>query len=72
MEAHRALIAKRLQGTRGLRSQTLFADKLGMPPQTLSKYESGRIPSTWLVLTRLHDVEGIDLNALLTAKENSR
>lgn len=72
VEAIRVLIAKRLQGVRGLRNQESFAARLDTPQQTLSQYESGKIPHNWMFLVRLHDDEGIDLNALLTARDNGR
>jgi hypothetical protein len=39
-----------------------------MNQQTWSKYEGGEIPDSWLLLARLRDDEGVDLNALLTGR----
>lgn len=67
----KSLIADRLRQTRGLRSQVAFAARLGVAQQSWSKYERGDIPDAWLLLTRLRDDEGVDLNALLTCKEDA-
>jgi transcriptional regulator with XRE-family HTH domain len=49
-----------------------FAHRLAVVQQTVSKYERGDIPRSWDFLARLHDEEGIDLNDLLTTKDNGR
>ena len=71
MEAAKSLIAHRLRQTRGLRSQIIFSERLGVAQQTWSKYEGGEIHDTWLTLTRLRDEEGVDLNALLTGRQDA-
>lgn len=59
-------VGQRLRDARRPRNQKMFAERLGISPQALSKWENGDIPPQWIVLTRLHDEEGVDLNDLLT------
>ncbi len=68
---HKKAIAGRLREIRGPRTQVAWSDAIRAVQQTVSKYEAGDIPSSWLFLARLHDRDGIDLNALLST-ENGR
>jgi transcriptional regulator with XRE-family HTH domain len=58
-------IGRRLQQLRGARDQRTFAEAVGSVQQTISKYERGEIPRSWLFLARLAEEEHIDLNELL-------
>jgi transcriptional regulator with XRE-family HTH domain len=58
-------IGRRLQQTRGARDQRTFAEAVGSVQQTISKYERGEIPRSWLFLSRLAEQENVDLNWLL-------
>ena len=62
-------VGHRLQEIRGRRDQRTFAEAIDSVQQTISKYERGEIPRSWLFLARLAEVEGIDLNRLLTGKD---
>ncbi len=62
-------VAKQLRVARGSRSQHEFAERIGTTQQSISKHEQGSIPASWLFLARLHDRDGVDLNALLTLKK---
>jgi transcriptional regulator with XRE-family HTH domain len=66
----KGMVAARLLSIRGPRYQEAFASRLGLSQAALSKYERGLIPKSWLFLQRLHDDEGVDLNALLTSRDN--
>lgn len=63
---HRAEVGRRLQGIRGARDQRTFAEAVDSVQQTISKYERGEIPRSWLFLARLRTQEGVDLNRLLS------
>ena len=58
-------IGRRLQQIRGPRDQRTFAEAVGSVQQTISKYERGEVPRSWLFLSRLAEQESVDLNALL-------
>lgn len=58
-------VGKRLQNIRGNRDQRTFAQSVDSVQQTISKYERGEIPRSWLFLARLQEEEGVDLNTLL-------
>lgn len=58
-------VGRRLQQIRGNRDQRSFAEAIDSVQQTISKYERGEIPRSWLFLARLHAEEGVDLNQLL-------
>lgn len=58
-------IGRRLQQTRQARDQRTFAEAVGSVQQTISKYERGEIPRSWLFLARLAEQENVDLNWLL-------
>jgi transcriptional regulator with XRE-family HTH domain len=58
-------IGRRLQQIRGSRDQRTFAEAVGSVQQTISKYERGEIPRSWLFLSRLAEQENVDLNGLL-------
>ena len=58
-------IGRRLQQIRGSRDQRTFAEAVGSVQQTISKYERGEIPRSWLFLARLAEQENVDLNGLL-------
>lgn len=62
----RTEVGQRLQEIRGRRDQRTFAEAVDSVQQTISKYERGEIPRSWLFLARLAEAEGIDLNRLLT------
>ena len=62
----RTEVGQRLQEIRGRRDQRTFAEAVDSVQQTISKYERGEIPRSWLFLARLAEAEGIDLNQLLT------
>lgn len=62
-------VGQRLQEIRGRRDQRTFAEAVDSVQQTISKYERGEIPRSWLFLARLAQAEGIDLNRLLTGHE---
>lgn len=64
-------VGERLQEIRGSRDQRTFADAVDSVQQTISKYERGEIPRSWLFLARLAEEEGIDLNVLLTGRRSS-
>ncbi|MDX1661723.1 MAG: helix-turn-helix transcriptional regulator [Gemmatimonadota bacterium] len=66
----RVEVGKRLQKIRGSRDQRTFADAVDSVQQTISKYERGEIPRSWLFLARLAEEEGVDLNRLLTGDPN--
>lgn len=61
-------VGRRLQEIRGRRDQRTFAEAVDSVQQTISKYERGEIPRSWLFLARLAESEGIDLNLLLTGE----
>ena len=61
-------VGQRLQEIRGRRDQRTFAEAVDSVQQTISKYERGEIPRSWLFLARLAEAEGIDLNRLLTGQ----
>lgn len=61
----RTRVGKRLQEIRGTRDQRTFAETVDSVQQTISKYERGEIPRSWLFLARLAEEEDIDLNRLL-------
>jgi len=61
-------VGRRLQEIRGRRDQRTFAEAVDSVQQTISKYERGEIPRSWLFLARLAEVEEIDLNVLLTGQ----
>ena len=65
-------VGQRLQEIRGRRDQRTFAEAVDSVQQTISKYERGEIPRSWLFLARLAEAEGIDLNRLLTGRPVSR
>lgn len=58
-------VGKRLQEIRGRRDQRTFAETVDSVQQTISKYERGEIPRSWLFLARLATEEDVDLNRLL-------
>lgn len=62
----RQAVGQRLQAIRGQRDQRTFADAVDSVQQTISKYERGEIPRSWLFLARLRAEEGVDLNRLLS------
>jgi len=64
-------IGRRLQQIRGARDQRTFAESVGSVQQTISKYERGEIPRSWLFLARLAGEENIDLNSILTGNAKS-
>ena len=64
-DEYRLTVGQRLQGIRGARDQRTFADAVDSVQQTISKYERGEIPRSWLFLARLGAQEGVDLNELL-------
>lgn len=68
-KAMRNEVGRRLQEIRGRRDQRTFAEAIDSVQQTISKYERGEIPRSWLFLARLAEVENIDLNQLLTGQE---
>jgi len=59
-------VGRRLQEIRGRRDQRTFAEAVDSVQQTISKYERGEIPRSWLFLARLAESEDVDLNRLLT------
>lgn len=59
-------IGRRLQQIRGTRDQRTFAEAVGSVQQTISKYERGEIPRSWLFLARLVEQENVELGWLLT------
>lgn len=61
----RDVVGQRLQEIRGNRDQRSFASAVDSVQQTISKYERGEIPRSWLFLARLAAEEGVDLNSLL-------
>jgi transcriptional regulator with XRE-family HTH domain len=63
-------VGQRLQEIRGHRDQRTFAEAVDSVQQTISKYERGEIPRSWLFLARLAQAEGIDLNRLLTGNRS--
>lgn len=71
VEEFKSRVADKLVAARGPRNQRNFAHRIGTAQQTLSKYETGDIPRNWFFLARLHDEEGVDLNALLTTKDGN-
>jgi len=66
MTRMRREVGKRLQQIRGNRDQRSFAENVDSVQQTISKYERGEIPRSWMFLARLHQEEGVDLNDLLS------
>jgi transcriptional regulator with XRE-family HTH domain len=64
-------VGQRIQEIRGRRDQRTFAEAVDSVQQTISKYERGEIPRSWLFLARLAEAEGIDLNRLLTGESLS-
>lgn len=71
-EDRRKRIGRRLQEIRGSRDQRTFAEAVDSVQQTISKYERGEIPRSWLFLARLAGEEGVDLNRLLLAEPQGR
>jgi transcriptional regulator with XRE-family HTH domain len=69
---YRLTVGQRLQGIRGARDQRTFADAVDSVQQTISKYERGEIPRSWLFLARLGAQEGVDLNELQESGGNGR
>ncbi|CAN5179344.1 hypothetical protein BH18GEM1_BH18GEM1_22140 [soil metagenome] len=67
-EEHRVRVGERLQQIRGPRDQRTFAEAVDSVQQTISKYERGEIPRSWLFLARLRAEEGVDLNHLLSGR----
>jgi transcriptional regulator with XRE-family HTH domain len=65
---YRLTVGQRLQGIRGARDQRTFADAVDSVQQTISKYERGEIPRSWLFLARLGAQEGVDLNELASLR----
>lgn len=65
----RLAVGRRLQRIRGTRDQRTFAEAVDSVQQTISKYERGEIPRSWMFLARLHGEEGVDLNRLLTGQQ---
>lgn len=65
----RLAVGRRLQRIRGTRDQRTFAEAVESVQQTISKYERGEIPRSWMFLARLHAEEGVDLNRLLTGQQ---
>lgn len=65
---HRNQVGERLLEIRGQRDQRAFAETVESVQQTISKYERGEIPRSWLFLARLRTEEGVDLNYLLTGR----
>lgn len=65
-------VGRRLQEIRGSRDQRTFAEAVDSVQQTISKYERGEVPRSWLFLARLAEEEGIDLNFLLTGRRGER
>jgi len=63
---HSKEIGKRIQKIRGSRDQRTFAENIDSVQQTISKYERGEIPRSWLFLARLAAEENVDLNELLS------
>lgn len=61
-------VGKRLQEIRGSRDQRTFAEAVDSVQQTISKYERGEVPRSWMFLARLAEEEGVDLNYLLTGE----
>lgn len=59
-------VGRRLQEIRGSRDQRTFAEAVDSVQQTISKYERGEVPRSWLFLARLAEEEDVDLNFLLT------
>ena len=57
----------RLAKVRGKRSQTAFADDLGVFQQNVSRYQNGGTPSVGFLL-RLAKKENVSLNWLLLGK----
>lgn len=69
---HRQVIGERIQEIRGSRDQRTFAESVDSVQQTISKYERGEVPRSWLFLARLAEEENVDLNRLLTGKPSAR
>src|SRR5688500_20347623 len=67
----RYAIGRRIQEVRGARDQRTFAEAVDSVQQTISKYERGEIPRSWLFLARLVQEEGVDLNRLLLGEPQS-
>lgn len=67
-DEQRKTIGRRLQEIRGARDQRTFAEAVDSVQQTISKYERGEIPRSWLFLARLAGEEGVDLNRLLVGE----
>lgn len=63
-------VGRRLQDIRGSRDQRTFAEAVDSVQQTISKYERGEVPRSWLFLARLAEEEGVDLNFLLTGRRS--
>lgn len=61
-------VGRRLQEIRGARDQRTFAEAVDSVQQTISKYERGEVPRSWMFLARLAEEEGVDLNLLLTGE----
>ena len=68
---HRKVIGERIQSIRGSRDQRTFAENVDSVQQTISKYERGEVPRSWLFLARLAEEENVDLNRLLTGKPST-
>ena len=65
-------MGRRLQEIRGSRDQRTFAEAVDSVQQTISKYERGEIPRSWLFLARLAEEEGVDLNRLVLGERQNR
>lgn len=63
-------IGRRLQEIRSNRDQRTFAQTVESVQQTISKYERGEVPRSWLFLARLAKEEGVDLNTLLVPEDS--
>jgi len=62
-------IGDRFRQARGPRSVRVMAEKIGCSPSTVSRIENGEVPDSVLMLSRLHETEGIDLNWLLAGDD---
>lgn len=63
-------IGRRLVESRGTETQVDFAESIGVVQPTLSYYERGLVPQSWLTLRRMVET-GIDANWLLTGKKGN-
>jgi transcriptional regulator with XRE-family HTH domain len=58
-------IGEKIKKIRSSRDQRTFAAAVDSAQQTISKYERGELPRSWLFLSRLAEQENVDLNTLL-------